>query len=323
MVSSGDSVFLPCPLVFKHSNRTSVEWKKDGRILCKYFIKHTKIDVTECKPQFKVNTEPSGLNITGVESSDAGVYTCLMNKLIPPPTENNSTTVRLKVKDAPSLTLQLMNSTNSFCVELLCSLQGLEPQQVNFTWIRAAQRLHHHESSNMSSFLMLCKPNWTEGETLTCRALYSINHTLYMKSITFPLNLPKGIDGVASWIIIVVTCAGLLLLFLLGVAIFKCKKRNANGAIVYRNKIYENFTFSNATINPTSLPRNAQPGIETNIRSTTRSTPHTPRQTPHTVRQTPHTPRQTPQTPRQTPHTVRQTPHTVSQTQREECIYEN
>lgn len=80
------------------------------------------------------------------------------------------------------------------------------------------------------------------------------------------------------------------------------KKRNANGAVVYRNKIYENFSISNATINPTSLPRSDQPGIETNIRSTTRSTPYIVRQTPHTVSQT---------------------PHTVSQTQREECIYEN
>ncbi|KAG7322366.1 hypothetical protein KOW79_013712 [Hemibagrus wyckioides] len=217
-VSSGDSVFLPCPLVFKHSNRTRVEWKKDGRSLCIYFIKHTKIDVFKCKPQFKVNTEPSGLNITGVESSDAGVYTYLTNKLIPPPTENNSTTVRLKVKVAPSLTLQLMNSTNSFCVELLCSLQGLEPQQVNFTWIRAAQLLHHHESSNMSSFLKLCKPNWTEGETLTCRALYSINHTLYMKSITLQKGSISTDIFTGSAVRFIVT--GTLLGLMIGTALF-------------------------------------------------------------------------------------------------------
>ncbi|KAK3550083.1 hypothetical protein QTP86_019182, partial [Hemibagrus guttatus] len=220
---------------------------------------------------------------------------------------------------SPSLTLQLMNSTSSSCVELLCSLQGLEPQRVNFTWIRAAQLLHHYNSSNMSSFLKLCKPNWTDGDTLTCRALYPINDILYMKNITLPSNS----DGVASWLITVVTCAGLLLLFLLGVAVFKCKKRNANGAVVYRNKIYENFTSSSASINPTSLRQNAQPVINTNIRSTTRSTPQTVRQTPHTIRQTPQPIRHTPQPIRQTPQPIRQTPQTVGQTQREECIYEN
>ncbi|KAK3550082.1 hypothetical protein QTP86_019181 [Hemibagrus guttatus] len=96
--------------------------------------------------------------------------------------------MRLEVKVSPSLTLQLMNSTSSSCVELLCSLQGLEPQRVNFTWIRAAQLLHHYNSSNMSSFLKLCKPNWTDGDTLTCRALYPINDILYMKNITLPSN---------------------------------------------------------------------------------------------------------------------------------------
>lgn len=89
----------------------------------------------------------------------------------------------------PSLTLQLMNSTNVSCVELLCSLQGLRPQQVNFTWTRATQFLHHHpESRSMNSTLMLCKPNWTDRETLTCHASYSHNHIRYSKSITLPCN---------------------------------------------------------------------------------------------------------------------------------------
>lgn len=62
----------------------------------------------------------------------------------------------------------------------------------------------------------------------------------------------------------------------------------ANESVVYKNKIYENFTLSSATINPTSSPQNAQPGVESNIRSTARSNPQT-----------------------------------TEQTQREECIYEN
>ncbi|KAK3521804.1 hypothetical protein QTP70_018280 [Hemibagrus guttatus] len=119
--------------------------------------------------------------------------------------------MRLEVKVSPSLTLQLMNSTSSSCVELLCSLQGLEPQRVNFTWIRAAQLLHHYNSSNMSSFLKLCKPNWTDGDTLTCRALYPINDILYMKNITLPSNSGSPVHFIVT---------GTLLGLLIGAALF-------------------------------------------------------------------------------------------------------
>ncbi|KAF4082017.1 hypothetical protein AMELA_G00146910 [Ameiurus melas] len=99
-----------------------------------------------------------------------------------------------------------MNSTNFSCVELLCSLQGLRSQQVNFTWNRATQLLHHYESSSMSSTLTLCKPNWTDGETLACRASYSHNHTLYSKSITLPCN-----SGSVVRFIVIGTLFGLLI----------------------------------------------------------------------------------------------------------------
>ncbi|XP_053502088.1 uncharacterized protein LOC128620803 isoform X2 [Ictalurus furcatus] len=273
--------------------RIGVKWEKDGgSILCTYSIQNKTTHDHNCKPRFKVNTEPLGLNVTGVESSDAGLYKCLMTRLIPPPSDERSVTLRLKVNVLPSLTLQLMNSTNVSCVELLCSLQGLGPQQVNFTWTRATQLLHHHpESRSMNSTLTLCKPNWTDRETLTCHASYSHNHTLYSKSITLPCNSVGCKVEEASLLIIAVisTCAGLLFLVLLGVAIFKCKKRHAaNGTAYYRNKIYENFSFSTATINPNPSPQNAQPGARYNINSTTRPIPQT-----------------------------------ITQTQREECIYEN
>ncbi|MCI4388266.1 hypothetical protein PGIGA_G00083680 [Pangasianodon gigas] len=119
-----------------------------------------------------------------------------MTKLIPPPAEDKSSTLTLKVS---SLTLQLMNSTNSSCVELLCSLKGLRPQQVNFRWTRATQLLYHHESSNMSSTLTLCKPHWTDGETLTCQASYSHNHTLYSKSIMLPDNSGEPFTYSPMW----------------------------------------------------------------------------------------------------------------------------
>ncbi|KAK2823454.1 hypothetical protein Q7C36_020054 [Tachysurus vachellii] len=289
-VYRGGSAFLPNPSMFTYNTyRINVKCEKDGKELCKYVIDRNSSILPECTTRFKVIKEPLGLNVTDVEISDAGNYTCVSTRVIPPPTENNSTTLLLKVIDPPSLTLQLMNSINSSCVELFCSLQGLIPQQVNFTWTRSDQLLHYYESSNMSSFLVLCKPNWTDGETLTCRADYSVNHTLYSRNIKLPYN--SGVASMAALAITAATstCAGLLLLILLGVAIFKWKKRDSShGSVVYRNKIYENFTLSNAAVNPTlTAPRNAQP-VSTNIRNTTRSTPHR-----------------------------------IMQTQREECIYEN
>ncbi|KAF4082015.1 hypothetical protein AMELA_G00146870 [Ameiurus melas] len=294
-VSSGDTAFLPCPLPLDYTDimKIGVKWEKNGGpTLCSYFIEKNETHDNNCRPRFKVNTEPLGLNIASVESSDAGLYKCSMTKLIPPPSEEIQLTLRLKVNVVPSLTLQLMNSTNVSCVELLCSLQGFSPQQVNFTWNRATQLLHHHpESRSMNSILTLCKPNWTEGETLTCHASYSHNHTLYSKSITLPCNsVGCKVEETSLLIIAIIsTCAGLLFLVLLGVAIFKCKKRHAaNGSAYYNNKIYENFTFSTATINPNPSPQNAQPGSRYNINSTTRSIPQT-----------------------------------IRQTQKEECIYEN
>ncbi|TSK16178.1 HMG box transcription factor BBX [Bagarius yarrelli] len=282
-VSSGDSAFLPCPLLFDHhdSMRIYVKWEKEGKRICQYFINSSKSDVLKCNPEFTINTKPPGLNIIDVKSSDAGLYKCSMTRLIPPPSEERTATlVRLEVL---SVTLQLMNSS---CVDLLCSLNGLNSQQLHFTWSNTTQLLH--ETSSMNNTLTLCKPNWTEGETLTCHAFYSNNHT-HSKSITLQNNPARGNS---TWLIIAATstCTGLILFILLGVAIFKCKRRNgASNTVIYRNKIYENFIFPTASVNPTlTAPQNAQPAIETNIRSTNRSNPRT-----------------------------------ITQTQREECIYEN
>ncbi|KAL6473102.1 hypothetical protein MHYP_G00192900 [Metynnis hypsauchen] len=78
--------------------------------------------------------------------------------------------------------VQKVNISNQCCVELLCSLEGLSPDQVSFTWTRGSELLLH--PSNMSSTLTLCKPHWRDGDTFTCQASYSSSHTLYSKSIT-------------------------------------------------------------------------------------------------------------------------------------------
>ncbi|KAK1800428.1 hypothetical protein P4O66_005659, partial [Electrophorus voltai] len=85
---------------------------------------------------------------------------------------------------SPDLSLQQLNSSDVTCVELLCTLEGLRPEQVNFTWTKADEKLPHYHSTNMSSMLKLCKPDWWDGVTLTCQASYPHNSTVYRKNIT-------------------------------------------------------------------------------------------------------------------------------------------
>ncbi|KAL6473101.1 hypothetical protein MHYP_G00192890 [Metynnis hypsauchen] len=81
--------------------------------------------------------------------------------------------------------VQQVNTGNQHCLELLCSLEGLSPEQVSFTWTRESEQLlHQNNPSSMSSTLTLCKPHWRDGDTFTCQASYSRNHTLYSKNIT-------------------------------------------------------------------------------------------------------------------------------------------
>lgn len=102
-VSSGDAAFLQCPLLVRDFNdfdQISVKWVKtrlEYSSLCNYFIYINRTDPPNCKPRFNVNTEPLGLNITGVESSDAGLYICLIAKTIPPPSEFRNSSVWLQV----------------------------------------------------------------------------------------------------------------------------------------------------------------------------------------------------------------------------------
>uniref|UniRef100_A0A672KE65 Ig-like domain-containing protein n=1 Tax=Sinocyclocheilus grahami TaxID=75366 RepID=A0A672KE65_SINGR len=79
----------------------------------------------------------------------------------------------------PHLSLQKLNSSNDTCVHLLCLLESLKPEQVNFTWSRGERSLHPFTSYAMNSELHLCKPDWSEGDTITCYASYSSTQTLY------------------------------------------------------------------------------------------------------------------------------------------------
>ncbi|KAL7847283.1 hypothetical protein SRHO_G00222630 [Serrasalmus rhombeus] len=283
--SRGETVLLPCPSLFDYGDTVSVKWEKDGESgLCRYRMSYNKTSGHVCSPRFKVNEDPIGLIITDVTGSDAGVYNCSMTRMIPPPAVDNFSLLILQVNVPAGLMVQQVNISNQSCVELLCSLEGLSPEQVSFTWTRGSEQLlHQNNSSKMSSTLTLCKPHWRDGDTFTCQASYSSNHTLYSKSITIKSSNNGG--TAIPWLLIgsvIGASVGVLFIILLSVVIYKCKKKeDTSYPIVFNNKVYENLT--SFTPRPT-----AEPGAGVNTRTNPRPNPQG-----------------------------------ADQTQREECIYEN
>ncbi|KAL7847557.1 hypothetical protein AOLI_G00222750 [Acnodon oligacanthus] len=185
--SRGETVLLPCPSPFDYRYTVSVEWKKDGESsVCRYRMSNNRTSDHACdNPRFKVNADPVGLLITDVTGSDAAVYKCSVIRMIPPPAVEDFAILILQVNVPAGLMVQQVNIGNQRCVELLCSLEGLSPEQVNFTWTRGSEQLlHQNNPSNMSSTLTLCKPHWRDRDTFTCQASYSSDHTLYSKSTT-------------------------------------------------------------------------------------------------------------------------------------------
>ncbi|KAG9263635.1 hypothetical protein AMEX_G23685 [Astyanax mexicanus] len=182
--SRGETVVLPCSSPFHYSDKVLFKWSKAGETVpCNYYIEKNKTDSSNCQSRIKVNPEPFGLTITDVRSSDAGVYNCSITKVLPPPVEEKFSFMILEV--SADLTVEQMNSSDLSCVDLLCSLEGLSPEQINFTWTRGSELLHHQNvPTSMNSSLHLCKPHWTNGDTITCHADYSSTHTLYSQNIT-------------------------------------------------------------------------------------------------------------------------------------------
>ncbi|KAL7847555.1 hypothetical protein AOLI_G00222730 [Acnodon oligacanthus] len=284
--SRGETVLLPCPSPYDYRDTVSVEWKKDGESsVCRYRMSNNRTSDHACNnPRFKVNADPVGLLITDVTGSDAAVYNCSVIRMIPPPAVEDFAILILQVNVPAGLMVQQVNISNQRCVELLCSLEGLSPEQVKFTWSRGSEQLLHQSNpSNMSSTLTLCKPHWRGGDTFTCQASYSSDRTLYSKSITIKSSNKEGTE--TSWLLIgsaIGGSVGVLFILLLCVVIYKCKKKeDTSDPIVFSNKVYENLT--------SFTPRaTAEPGAGLNTRTNPRPDPQG-----------------------------------ANQTQREECIYEN
>lgn len=94
----------------------------------------------------------------------------------------------------PHLSLQKLNSSNDTCVHLLCSLEDLTTEQVNFTWGREGHHgsLHPFTSYTNNSELRLCKPDWSDGDTITCYASYSDNQIQRSLQLTSQKDSDNG-----------------------------------------------------------------------------------------------------------------------------------
>ncbi|KAK9968359.1 hypothetical protein ABG768_002689 [Culter alburnus] len=268
----GATVHLPCHSPPDDSEQVSVKWTKNSatsKNICQWtFNKNTGSSSGDCIPRFTFNRTSLTLSIENFQSSDSGNYSCKTTRMIPPPTLDDISNVILHVA---GLSLQQLNSSNDTCVHLLCSLESLKRELVNFTWSGKDQRsLQTFTSYDMKSELRLCKPDWSDGDMITCHANYSNSqtqtYTTYTKSIplTSQHASDKGSDHTLfvtmtakQLIIICSAAAGLILciIIIIIVVLCKCRKRDENGSIVFSNKVYENFSFAMSRQNTQSIAK--------------------------------------------------------------------
>ncbi|XP_048037468.1 hemicentin-2-like [Megalobrama amblycephala] len=184
----GATVHLPCHSPPDDSVQVSVKWTKNSAT-SKNICEWTGSSSSNCIPRFTLNRTSFTLSIENVQPSDSGNYSCKTTRIIPPPSLDNISNVTLHVAAHPGLSLQLLNSSNDTCVHLLCSLEGLNPELVDFTWSREGQRsLHPSTSYDMKSELHLCKPDWSYGDIITCHASYSSTQTPLSRNITLDFS---------------------------------------------------------------------------------------------------------------------------------------
>nr|XP_005172752.1 uncharacterized protein LOC101883059 isoform X2 [Danio rerio] len=237
----GATVHLPCHLPPVESQLVTVEWSintTSSNFICTWNINMSNSLVSPlkyCFPHFTLTSKPIRLEIKNVQPGHSGKYSCKTTIVIPPPSVDESSSLNLQVA---GLSLKPLNSTNDSCVHLLCSLDS---ELANFNWSRGGQMLPHVSTFNdNSSELQLCKPDWSEGDTITCHVNYLGIQT--QKSIKF--NSSKA--SISLDLVIYAGCGamGLILCIILPVVVCKCRKRDESGSLVFSNKVYENFSFA-------------------------------------------------------------------------------
>lgn len=237
----GATVHLPCHLPPEESQQVTVDWTintTSNNSICTWSINMSNSLISslkDCLSNFALTSKPITLEIKNVQPGDSGKYSCKTTRVIPPPSVDSNSSLILQVA---GLYLKRLNSTNDSCVHLLCSLDS---ELANFTWSRGGQMLPHVSTFNdNNSELQLCKPDWSEGDTITCHVNYS--GIKIQKSTKFNSSkVPVTVD-----LLIYAGCGatGLIICIVLPVVVCKCRKRDERGSLVFSNKVYENFSFA-------------------------------------------------------------------------------
>ncbi|XP_076131419.1 uncharacterized protein LOC143112893 isoform X4 [Alosa pseudoharengus] len=147
------------------------------------------------------------------------------------------------------LSLELVNTNDSGCVELVCTMDAIDQEQVDFIWNLRGKNTSEqvqvtNSSSSVSSSLRLCGAERRDGDTITCSVSLPSGH--FTSNWTIHEQNVGNEDS--NWMVkTICICAltGAVLMIAMAVIIYKCKKRknSDDASIVYTNKVYENFNF--------------------------------------------------------------------------------
>ncbi|CAB1316667.1 unnamed protein product [Coregonus sp. 'balchen'] len=251
--AKGSPSHLPCPSPFGFDGKVVFKWTKFGSpgIICEYNVNKEISSVISCKSQFKVIEQPPKLYVTEPKSTDSGQYTCSISRVIPPPTIENSSVVNLQVTVPPGLVLERQNSNDPGCIQLLCTLEGLDPQDINFTWTQQGQGspetlLTNHSLSKLSSILTQCQSVLREGDTITCNVRLLANNTDLSMSIRLPYSEPETYHW-NNLLTIICVSTSIGVVAIAAVTISRQRTNDKGDSVSYNNKVYENFNFSTQT----------------------------------------------------------------------------
>ncbi|KAJ7996859.1 hypothetical protein DPEC_G00222890 [Dallia pectoralis] len=244
----GHPVHLPCPLD-KSYNLAQIQWTHVGgpNITCIYQVQNQSILNPNCDLKFNMTGQPPGLYLRQTESSDSGRYIGQITKILPPPTEYQNCTVDLQVNVPPNIILK--KNVNSTCVRLLCTAEGLDHQDVNFTWNQTGllkTPLTSQSLSELSSSLLLCPSAWSKDILITCNL--SFNDTNLSTNIRILCSELEACGESHTRLIIICVIALIVVAVVAAVilTIYKCcqRRKNNGDSVTFTNKVYENFSFS-------------------------------------------------------------------------------
>ncbi|KAL4608723.1 hypothetical protein GN956_G24835 [Arapaima gigas] len=246
---SGSAVYLPCLAFQNLSHRfdtLSIEWKNQKRLCFSRITKKTSQNQT-CQSHYTMEERSGELHLSDVQLNDSGVYHCSVAGVIPPPTVDETSQVKLHVVD---IIIEPQKTRNQNCTQIVCRAIGLPHINCTFSW--SAERKGKQKncsfeqtSTSLNSSVEMCDCDWSEGDTVTCHIDYSENTTRLNRSIPFPFMKERYQQDI--YVIIglsLLPVAIVLILLIVGGVIYKKRKKDGDGSIVFTNKVYENFSFS-------------------------------------------------------------------------------